>query len=31
MLAGAPGVGKSLLAKNIASILNLPLLQLDIG
>ncbi len=30
LLAGPPGVGKSLLAKNIATILNLPLLQLDI-
>ena len=31
LLAGPPGVGKSLIAKNIASILNLPLLQLDIA
>lgn len=31
LLAGPPGTGKSLIAKNIASILNLPLLQLDIA
>ena len=31
LLAGPPGTGKSLVAKNIASILNLPLLQLDIA
>ena len=31
LLAGPPGVGKSLIAKNVASILNLPLLQLDIA
>lgn len=31
LLAGPPGVGKSLIAKNIASILNLPLLKLDIA
>ncbi|MBD2565947.1 AAA family ATPase [Nostoc sp. UIC 10607] len=31
LLAGPPGTGKSHCAKNIASILNLPLLQLDIA
>ncbi len=31
LLAGPPGTGKSLIAKNIASILNLPLLQIDIA
>jgi hypothetical protein len=31
LLAGPPGTGKTLLAKNIANILNLPLLQLDIA
>jgi SpoVK/Ycf46/Vps4 family AAA+-type ATPase len=31
LLAGPPGVGKGLLTKNIANILNLPLLQLDIA
>ena len=31
LLAGPPGTGKTLLAKNIAHILNLPLLQLDIA
>ncbi|BDI20679.1 ATPase (plasmid) [Nostoc cf. commune SO-36] len=31
LLAGPPGTGKSICAKNIASILNLPLLQLDIA
>jgi hypothetical protein len=31
LLAGLPGTGKTLLAKNIANILNLPLLQLDIA
>ncbi|AUB44992.1 AAA+-type ATPase, SpoVK/Ycf46/Vps4 family (plasmid) [Nostoc flagelliforme CCNUN1] len=31
LLAGPPGTGKSNCAKNIASILNLPLLQLDIA
>ncbi|MBD2468810.1 AAA family ATPase [Nostoc sp. FACHB-145] len=31
LLAGVPGTGKTLLAKNIANILNLPLLQLDIA
>ncbi len=31
LLAGPPGTGKSLIAKNIAAILNLPLLQLDIA
>ncbi|MCC5604332.1 AAA family ATPase [Nostoc favosum] len=31
LLAGPPGTGKSHSAKNIASILNLPLLQLDIA
>ena len=31
LLVGPPGTGKSLIAKNIASILKLPLLQLDIG
>lgn len=31
LLAGPPGTGKSHCAKNIANILNLPLLQLDIA
>ncbi|ODG98009.1 ATPase [Nostoc sp. KVJ20] len=31
LLAGPPGTGKSNCAKNIATILNLPLLQLDIA
>ncbi|MEH2394929.1 MAG: AAA family ATPase [Nostoc sp.] len=31
LLAGPPGTGKTLLAKNIANILNLPLLQLDVA
>jgi hypothetical protein len=31
LLAGPPGTGKSNCAKNIATILNLPLLQLDIS
>ncbi|MDB9371041.1 AAA family ATPase [Nodularia spumigena CS-586/05] len=31
LLAGPPGTGKSICAKNIANILNLPLLQLDIA
>ncbi|MBD2505638.1 AAA family ATPase [Anabaena azotica] len=31
LLAGPPGTGKSNVAKNIANILNLPLLQLDIA
>lgn len=31
LLAGPPGVGKSLIAKNIATLLNLPLLKLDIA
>jgi hypothetical protein len=31
LLAGPPGTGKSLVAKNIAQILNLPLLQIDIA
>lgn len=31
LLAGAIGTGKSIVAKNIATILNLLLLQLDIG
>ncbi|MCG6137696.1 MAG: AAA family ATPase, partial [Nostoc sp. LLA-1] len=31
LLAGPPGTGKSSCAKNIANILNLPLLQLDIA
>ncbi|MBG1261156.1 AAA family ATPase [Nostoc commune] len=31
LLAGPPGTGKSNCAKNIANILNLPLLQLDIA
>ncbi len=31
LLAGPPGTGKSHTAKNIANILNLPLLQLDIA
>ncbi|MBD6621101.1 AAA family ATPase [Komarekiella sp. 'clone 1'] len=31
LLAGPPGTGKSHCAKNIATILNLPLLQLDIA
>lgn len=31
LLAGPPGTGKSHCAKNIANILNLPLLQLDIS
>jgi hypothetical protein len=31
LLAGVPGTGKSMVAKNIANILNLPLLQLDIA
>ncbi|BAY73437.1 hypothetical protein NIES23_62650 (plasmid) [Trichormus variabilis NIES-23] len=31
LLAGPPGTGKTLIAKNIANILNLPLLQLDIA
>ncbi len=31
LLAGLPGTGKSIVARNIATILNLPLLQLDIA